>query len=251
MWNTAAAAAKSLQSCPTLCDLMDWSPPGSSVHGIFQARVLEWGATAFSKSSILHLKSFTNSSNVPWKIPRTWNCYCFSHQVVSDSVTPWKPGLPVPHHLPEFAQVHVHRSGDAIQPCHVTLFSFCFQSFLASGSFPMSWLFASGGQSTGASASASVLPTSIQSWYPLGLTGLISLLSKGLSTTVWIMLSRAPDWHTKEFEGLFLKFLIKKKRGIIFIIFRCITIIQHLFMSFYFPIVRLICTERRVSQMYV
>ena len=40
----SAAAAKSLQSCPTLCDPIDGSPPGSSVHGIFQARVLEWGA---------------------------------------------------------------------------------------------------------------------------------------------------------------------------------------------------------------
>ena len=45
---TAAAAAKSLQSCPTLCEPIDGSPPGSSVHGIFQARVLEWGAIAFS-----------------------------------------------------------------------------------------------------------------------------------------------------------------------------------------------------------
>ena len=44
----AAAAAASLQSCPTLCDPTDGSPPGSSVHGIFQARVLEWGAIAFS-----------------------------------------------------------------------------------------------------------------------------------------------------------------------------------------------------------
>ena len=43
---TAAATAKSLQSCPTLCDPIDGSPPGSSVHGIFQARVLEWGAIA-------------------------------------------------------------------------------------------------------------------------------------------------------------------------------------------------------------
>ena len=52
----------------------------------------------------------------------------------------------------------------------VTSFSSCPQSFLASGSFPVSWLFASGGQSTGASASASVLPMNIQSWFPLGLT---------------------------------------------------------------------------------
>ena len=50
----AAAAAKSLQSCPTLCDSMDCSLPGSSVHGIFQARVLEWGAIAFSGKRTLH-----------------------------------------------------------------------------------------------------------------------------------------------------------------------------------------------------
>ena len=49
----AAAAAKSLQSCPTLSDPMDCSPPGSSVHGIFQARVLEWGAIAFSSASVM------------------------------------------------------------------------------------------------------------------------------------------------------------------------------------------------------
>ena len=46
----AAAAAKSLQSCPTLCDPIDSRPPGSSTHGIFQARALEWGAIAFSGS---------------------------------------------------------------------------------------------------------------------------------------------------------------------------------------------------------
>ena len=60
-------------------------------------------------------------------------------------------------------------------------FSFCLQSFPASGSFPVSQLFTSGGQSIGASASASILPMNIQGWFPLGLTGLISLLSKGFS----------------------------------------------------------------------
>ena len=59
--------------------------------------------------------------------------------------------------------------------------SFCLQSFPTSGSFPMSWLFASGDQSTGVSASASVHPMNIQVWYPLGLISLILLLSKGLS----------------------------------------------------------------------
>ena len=48
LYFVGAAAAKSLQSCPTVCDPMDCSPPGSSVHGIFQARVLEWSAIAFS-----------------------------------------------------------------------------------------------------------------------------------------------------------------------------------------------------------
>ena len=71
--------------------------------------------------------------------------------------------------------------------CHPTIsssvfpFFSCPQSLQASGSFPMSWLFPSGGQSIGASASSSVLPTNIQDWFPLGLTGLISLLAKWLS----------------------------------------------------------------------
>ena len=63
----------------------------------------------------------------------------------------------------------------------VTPFSSCPQSFLESGSFPMSWLFASDGQRIGASASASVFSVNIQGWSPLGWTGLIFLLSKGLS----------------------------------------------------------------------
>ena len=62
----------------------------------------------------------------------------------------------------------------------VTSFS-CFQSFPASGSFPVNRLFISGGQSIRTSASASVPPVNIQDWFPLGLTGLISLQSKGLS----------------------------------------------------------------------
>ena len=73
--------------------------------------------------------------------------------------------------------------------CSATLF-FCLQSFPASGSFPMSPLFASGGQSIGVSASALFLPMNIQGWFPLGWTGWIFLQSKGLSrvffnTTIW------------------------------------------------------------------
>ena len=71
--------------------------------------------------------------------------------------------------------------------CHPTIpssvipFSFHLPSFPASGSFQMNQFFASGGQSIGVSASASVLPMNIQDWFPLGLTSLISLQSKGLS----------------------------------------------------------------------
>ena len=78
-------------------------------------------------------------------------------------------------------------SNPSSQWCHPTIsssvvpFSSCLQSFPASGSFPMSQFFTSGGQSTGFSASASVLPMNIQNGFPLGLTGLISLQSKGLS----------------------------------------------------------------------
>ena len=63
----------------------------------------------------------------------------------------------------------------------VVPFFSCFQSLPASGSFLISWLFTSGGQSIRASASLSVLPMNTQGWFPLGLTGLISLQSKGLS----------------------------------------------------------------------
>ena len=81
--------------------------------------------------------------------------------------------------------------------CHPTIsssvvpFSSCFQSFSASGSFPISQLFTSDGQSIGVSASASVLPMNIQVWFPLGLTSLISLQPKSLES------SSAP-----QFEGI-------------------------------------------------
>ena len=88
-------------------------------------------------------------------------------------------GLPVHHPLPEFTQTHVHWVSNAISPS-VIPFSSHLQSFPASGSFPMSQLFTSGGQSIGVSASASLLPMYIQDWFSLGGTGWISLLSKGL-----------------------------------------------------------------------
>ena len=93
------------------------------------------------------------------------------------------PGLPVHHQLLEFTQTHIHRVSDAIQPSHPLSSPSPpapspsqHQSF-----FPMSQLFAWGGQSTGVSASASVLPKKSQGWPPSEWTGWITLQSKGLS----------------------------------------------------------------------
>ena len=93
------------------------------------------------------------------------------------------PGFPVHHQLLESTQTHVHWVGDDIQPSHPlsSPFSSCPQSLPASGSFQMSQLSASGGQSIGTSASTSVLPMNTQDWSPLGWTGWISLQAKGLS----------------------------------------------------------------------
>ena len=108
----------------------------------------------------------------------------FSCSVVSDSATPWiaarQASLSIHHQFLEFTHMHVHRGGDAIQSSHLCCPLLLLpQSFPASGSFPMSQLFAWGGQSIGVSASASVLPMNTQDWSPSEWTGLISL--QGLS----------------------------------------------------------------------
>ena len=179
-----------IQSYLTLCDFMDYSPPGSSwdfpgkntgvsCHfappdpGIQLASPL---TLALAGRFFYHWATWETLGNI-WCYSATESCPTLCHSMDCSM-----PGFPVFHH-----QTHVHWVNDAIQPSSVTLFS-CLQSFLASGSFPMSQLFISGGQSTG--ASASVLLMNIQGWVPLGLTGLISLLSKGFSrvfssTTVW------------------------------------------------------------------
>ena len=110
----------------------------------------------------------------------------FSHWVVSDSLWPHRlqqARLPCPSPIPRAYS----DSCPSSRWCHPTIsssvipFSSCPQSFPASGCFPMSQFFASGGQSVGVSASASVLPMNIQDWFPLGWTGWISLLSERLS----------------------------------------------------------------------
>ena len=125
---------------------------------------------------------------------------------MSDSLRPHElqhARLPCPSPFPRACS----NSCPSSQWCHPTIsssvasFSSCPQSFPASGSFLISHLFTSGGQSIGASASASVPPMNIQGWFPLGLTGLISLLSKWLSRvfssiTVW---KHKIFWHSTFF----------------------------------------------------
>ena len=114
----------------------------------------------------------------------------FSHSVVSDSLRPHglharlqHARVPCPSPTPRACSYSCTSS----QWCHPTIsssvisFSSYPQFFPAPGSFQMSQLFTSGGQSIGVSASTSILPMNIQYWFPLGLTGLISLLFKGLS----------------------------------------------------------------------
>ena len=110
----------------------------------------------------------------------------FGGPVMSDSLWPHglqHTSLPCPSPTPKACS----NSCPLSQWCHPTIsssvipFFSCLQSFPASGFFPMSQFFALSGQSIGVSASASVLPMNIQAWFPLGLTGWISLQSKGLS----------------------------------------------------------------------
>ena len=128
-------------------------------------------------------KSSLSGSSPPWYV---FSSVLFSHSVVSDSLRPHelqnaRPPCPSP------APGVYSNSCPSSKWCHPAIsssvipFSSCPQSVPASGSFPMSQLFAWGGQSIGMSASASVLPMNTQDWSPSGWTGWISLQSKGLS----------------------------------------------------------------------
>ena len=131
----------------TLSNLMDCSLPGSSAHGIFQARVLEWGA-------IKPLQIFSFHWSPTWGILFPGDILSSVHSLshVQLFATPWtsahQASLYITSSQSLFKLMSIEYS--------VIPFSSCLQSFSASGSFPMSLLFASGGQSIG--ASTSVLP---------------------------------------------------------------------------------------------
>ena len=167
------------QFCPTLCEPMDCSTPGFPVHHqlpqLTQIHVYQVG-DAIKQSPL------SSPSPPAFNLPQHQGLFHLVSSVVSDSLWPHglqHAGLPCPSLFPEVCS----NSSPLSWWCHPTILSsvvpyFCLQLFPAPGYFLMSRLFASGGQSIG--ASASVLPMNIQDWFPLGLTGLI-LLSKGLS----------------------------------------------------------------------
>ena len=103
---TATATAKLLQSCPTLCDPIDGSPPGSAVPGILQARTLEWVAISFS-NKIINFNLNQQCRHGCSVCPNL--CNPMNHST---------PSLPVHHQLPESTQTHFHQLSDAIQPSH-------------------------------------------------------------------------------------------------------------------------------------
>ena len=175
------------QSCLTVCNPVDCRSPGFSVHGILHTRILEWVAMPFSRGSyrprdqtwIFHKASrfFTIWATMDQFSSVTQSCLTLQPHGVQHA------RLPCPSPTPGVYSnsCPLNRWYHSTISSSVTLFSSCLQSFTASGSFQMSQFFASGGQSTGVSASASVLPVNIQDWFPLGRTGWISLQSKELS----------------------------------------------------------------------
>ena len=131
-----------------------------------------------------HTVSCTNILDLQYLF-HSRQCCCYSVTksclILCDPMDCNMPGLPVCHQIPELTQTHVHWVGHPAISSSVVPFFSHLQSFPASGSFQESQFFTSGGQSIGVSASASALPMNIQDWFPLGLTGWISLQSKGLS----------------------------------------------------------------------
>ena len=130
------------QSCLTLCDHMDCSPPGSSVHGISQERTLEWVAIYFSRGSswptdrtliscigrrvLCHWATrevlmYREDIKILVKVSVQFSSVSQSCPTLCDPMNRSTPGLPVHHQLPEFTQTYIHRVGDAIQPSHPLL----------------------------------------------------------------------------------------------------------------------------------
>ena len=181
------------EPCSALRDPMDYTPPGSSVLGISQARTLEWVAIPSSRGSpwsrdwahvsCIADRFFTTASpgktcpkGVKWFSSVIQSC-----PTLCDPVDYRTPGFSVDHKLPELTQTHVHKICHAIQPPH-SLSSPAPPAFnLSQQQGLFKWVISSNQVAFGVSASASVFAMNIQDWYHLGWIGWISLQSRGLS----------------------------------------------------------------------
>ena len=182
--------------------------------------ILKW-----NKNSILHLKSFTNSSNVLRKIPRTWNCYCFSHQVVSDSLWPHgsqaSQSLISSWSLPKFMFTKVVMPSNHLILCHpLLLLLSIFPSIRVFSSelalcirWPKYWSFSF---SISPSHEYSELISFRTDWFDLlAIKGTLNNCVNYDKQSPWLAHTRV--WST------FSKIFNLKNWGIIYIIFRCIT----------------------------
>ena len=154
---------KVTQSRLTLCNPMDYT-----VHRILQVRILEWVTYPFSRGSsqptqglnpgLLHCRQILYQPQSSFSSVQLLSGVRLCHPMNRST-----SGLPVHHQLQESTQTHVHRVNDAHPTISSSIipFSSCPHSFPASGYFPLSQFFASGGRSIGTSASASVLPMNI------------------------------------------------------------------------------------------
>ena len=165
-----------------------WQPTPVFLPGESQGREAWWAAVSGVAQSQTRLRRLSSSSSSSLLVPPSGQQSQFSSVQSLSHVrlfsTPWIAARQAPHPSPTPG---AHVNSCPFSPyCHPTIsssvvpFSSCPQSFLASGSFLRSQLFASGGQSIGVSASTSVLPMNTQDWSPWGWTGWISLQSKGL-----------------------------------------------------------------------
>ena len=188
-WNCCCSVTK---LCPTLCGHMDCSP-----HGLQFIRIPYPSPSPRVCSNSCPLSQWchpTSSYSVApfsfclqsFPASGSFSSVQFSHSVVSKSLRPHgllHTRLPCPSPTSRACSGSCPSSRWCLPTTSSSVmpFSSCLQSFTAAGSFPMSQFFISGGQSIGVSASASVLPMNIQDWFPLGLTGWISLQSMGVS----------------------------------------------------------------------
>ena len=182
------------QLCSTLCEPLDCSLPGSSVHGVLQARILEWVAIFLlqgifsTQGSNLHTLCLLCCRQILYLLSHQGSPFS-SVQLLSSGrlfATPWTAACQASLSITNSRSLPKLMSIELVMPSNYLIF--CYPLLLLPSIFPSIRVFSNElalcikwGQTIGVSASTSVLPMNTQGWSPLGWTGWISLQSKGLS----------------------------------------------------------------------